>query len=50
MGSPEQPFQPPAPAQLDGGWEARGQPPHPPAPVQPDEDVGHLINTLATGL
>ena len=22
----------------------------PPAPVQPDEDVGHLINTLAMGL
>ena len=25
----EQPFQPPAPAQPDGGWEPRGQPPHP---------------------
>ena len=24
---PEQPFQPPAPAQPDGGWEPRGQPP-----------------------
>ena len=22
----------------------------PPAPVQPDEDIGYLINTLATGL
>ena len=46
----EQPFQPPAPAQPDGGWEPRGQPPQLPAPVQPDEDVGHLINTLAMGL
>ena len=26
---PEQPFWPPAPAQPDGGWEPRGQPPHP---------------------
>ena len=33
-----------------GGWGSRGQPPWPPAPTQPDEDVGHLINTLATRL
>ena len=33
-----------------GRWEPRGQPLWPPAPTQPDEDVGHLINTLATGL
>ena len=30
------------------GWEPRGQPPQPTGPPQPDEDVGHLINTLAT--
>ena len=47
---PEQPFWPPAPTKPDGGWEPREQPPHPPAPVQPNEDVRHLINTLATGL
>ena len=47
---PEQPFQPPAPAQPDEGWEPRGQPPWPPAPVQPVDDIGHLNNTLAMGL
>ena len=31
------------------GWEPSGQPPWPPTPP-PDEDVGHLINYLATGL
>ena len=50
VGSPEQPFWPPAAAQQDGGWEPRGHPPHSSAPVQPNEDVGHLINTLAMGL
>ena len=35
---------------VDGGWEPRGQPPQPPAPPQPDEDIGCLINTLATRL
>ena len=34
----------------EGGWEPMGQPLQPPAPTQPDEDVGCLINTLATGL
>ena len=38
------------PAQADGGWELRGQPPYPPAPVQPDEEMGCLINTLPMGL
>ena len=33
-----------------GGWEPRGQPLWPLAPTQPDEYVGCLINTLATGL
>ena len=28
---PEQPLQPPIPAQPDGGWEPRGQPPCPPS-------------------
>ena len=28
----------------------QGQPPQPPTPAQPNTDVGHLINTLATGL
>ena len=44
---PEQPIQPPAPAQPDQGWEPRGQPPCPPAPIEPDEDVGCLINMVA---
>ena len=30
------------------GWEPRGQPLLPPTPTQPDEDIGHLINTMAT--
>ena len=33
-----------------GRWEPQGLPPQPPAPIQPNEDVGCLINTLATGL
>ena len=45
-----QPLQPPLPAQLGGGWEPRGQLPHSPALTQPNENVGHLINTLAMGL
>ena len=39
----------PAPVQPDGGWV----PPPPPQPQRPapaDPDVGHLINTLASGL
>ena len=32
------------------GLQSRGQPPCPPAPIQPDEDVGCLINSLAMGL
>ena len=32
------------------GWELRGQPPQPAGPPQPEEDVGHLISTLATRL
>ena len=33
-----------------GGWDPTGKPLSPPAPTQADEDVGHLINTLATSL
>ena len=33
-----------------GRWEPQGPQPQPPAPIQPNEDVGCLINTLATGL
>ena len=33
-----------------GGWQPRGQPPWPTGPPQLDEDIGHLINTLANGL
>ena len=40
----------PSPTQPGGGWEPRGQPLQPPSPTQPDEYVGHLINTLAMGL
>ena len=47
---PGQPFQPPAPAQPDGGWIPPGQPPQPLTPTQPGVDVGHVINTLASGL
>ena len=32
------------------GWESRGQPPQPTGPPQTEEDVGCLINTLATRL
>ena len=31
-------------------WEPRRQPPWFPAPTEPDEYIGHLINTLTTGL
>ena len=47
---PGQPFQPPAPIQPDGGWAPQGSPPQPPTPAQPNADLGHLINTLASGL
>ena len=53
MGSPQtlrQPFQPQVPTQPDGGWVPQGLLPPPPAPAQPNEDVGHLINTLTSGL
>ena len=39
-----------SPTQPDAGWEPRGQPPQPLASVPHDEDMGHLINTLAMGL
>ena len=45
---PGQPSQPPT--QLDGGWVHLGPPPQPPSPTQPNADVGHLINTLTSGL
>ena len=45
-----QPFQPPAPTQPDGGWAPQGPPPQPPTPAQSNTDVGHLLNTLASGL
>ena len=45
-----QPFKPPAPAQPDGGWVPKGQPPQTLTPAQSNADVGHLINTLASGL
>ena len=44
------PLWPAAPTQLRGGVGTEGAPPHLPTPIQFDEDVGHLINTLATGL
>ena len=47
---PRQPFQPQAPTQPDGGLVPQGPLPPSPAPAQPNEDVGHLINTLTSGL
>ena len=47
---PGQPSPTPAPAQPDGGWVPQGPPPQPPTPAQPNADVGHLINTLTSGL
>ena len=47
---PRQPFQPPAPTWTDEGWAPQEPPPQPPTPAQPNADVGHLINTLASGL
>ena len=32
------------------GWEPRGQPPQPAGPPQPEEDVRHLVSTLAARL
>ena len=43
-------FQPQAPAQPDRGWVPQGPPPPAPTPAQPNADVGHLINTLTSGL
>ena len=45
-----QPFPTPAPVQPDGGWAPPGPPPQPLRPAPADPDVGHLINTLASGL
>ena len=47
---PGQPFQPPDPAWPDRGWAPQGPPPQPPTPAEPNADVGHLINTLVSGL
>ena len=47
---PGQPFQPPTPAQLDGGRVPQGQPPQPPTPTQTGADMGCFINTLLSGL
>ena len=47
---PRQPSPTPAPAQLDGGWVPQEPPPWPIRPAPADPDVGHLINTLASGL
>ena len=47
---PCQPFWPPAPPQSDGGWASQGPPPQPLTPAQPSAGVGHLINTLMSGL
>ena len=47
---PSGPFQHPAPTQPDRGWASQGPPPQPLTPAQPNVDVEHLINTLASGL
>ena len=40
----------PALAQLEGGWVPQGPPPQPLRPALADPDMGHLINTLVSGL
>ena len=40
----------PVPTWPDGGWAPQGPPPQPPTPAHPNPDVGHLINTLVSGL
>ena len=45
-----QTFQCPALAWPDGGWAPQGPPLQPPTHAQPNADVGHLINTFASGL
>ena len=45
-----QPSPTPAPVQPDGGWVPQGPPPQPLRPGLANLDVGHLINTLASGL
>ena len=45
-----QPSPAPVPVQPDGGWVPQGPPPQPPRPALANPDVGHLINTLASGL
>ena len=47
---PGHPTPPTAPTWPDGGWVPQGPPPQPSAPAQPNADVGHLINTLTSGL
>ena len=47
---PRQPSRTPALAQPDGGCIPQEPPPGPIRPAMADPDVGHLINTLASGL
>ena len=47
---PRQPSPTLALVQPDGGWVPQEPPPQPIRPALADPDVGHLINTLASGL
>ena len=50
VGSPGTIIQTSCPTQPDGGWAPQVPPPQPLTPTQPNADVGHLINTLTSGL
>ena len=47
---PRQPSPTPLPGQPDGEWVPPGPPPQPLRPAPANLDVGHLINTLVSGL
>ena len=47
---PRQPTPIPAPAWPGGRWVPQEPPPQPPRPAPANTDVGHLINTLVSGL
>ena len=50
MGSPRTTIPATCPCTTRWGWVPPGQPPQPPTPTQLAVDVGHLMNTLPSGL
>ena len=50
MGSPGSTIPTCCPCTTGWGWVPPGKPPQPPTPARPGADVGHLINTLVSGL